>query len=73
MNTEKIDIYQKITAQIVGAIEQGAARYKMPWHTTAECPFSPINAVSKRPYRGINVLALEAGERISNGSSSGRR
>lgn len=60
MDIERADIYQKITSQIVEAIEQGAGRYKMPWHTTADCPFSPINAVTKRPYRGINVLALWA-------------
>jgi antirestriction protein ArdC len=32
----------------------------MPWRTTGGFPHSPINAVSKRPYRGINILVLWA-------------
>src|SRR5437867_486955 len=58
MTTEKIDIYQRITDQIVAAIEKGTGRYQMPWHTSGEFSFSPVNAQSKKPYRGINVLIL---------------
>jgi antirestriction protein ArdC len=58
MNTEKKDIFQRITDQIVNAIEAGAGSYRMPWKTSGRFPMSPINADSRRPYRGINVLVL---------------
>jgi antirestriction protein ArdC len=54
------DLYQFVTDQIVTAIENGAASYRMPWRTSGDFPHSPVNAVSKRPYRGINILILWA-------------
>jgi antirestriction protein ArdC len=32
----------------------------MPWHTSGRYSFSPINAASKKPYRGVNTLCLWA-------------
>jgi antirestriction protein ArdC len=32
----------------------------MPWHTSGRHAFSPINATSKKPYRGINTVCLWA-------------
>lgn len=60
MNTEKRDVFQKVTDQIVKAIEDGAESYRMPWKTSGGFVSSPINAVSKKPYRGINTLVLWA-------------
>lgn len=60
MSTEKKDTFQRVTDQIVKAIEEGAGSYRMPWRTSGGFPHSPINAVSKRPYRGINILVLWA-------------
>lgn len=60
MNTEKKDIFQRVTDQIVKAIEDGTGSYRMPWRTSGGFPHSPINTVSRRPYRGINVLVLWA-------------
>lgn len=60
MNTEKKDVFQKITDLIVSAIEQGAGSYRIPWRTSGGFPHSPMNAVSRRPYRGVNVLVLWA-------------
>jgi len=60
MNTEKKDVFQKVTDQIVKAIEEGAGSYRMPWRTSGGFPHSPVNAVTKRPYRGINILVLWA-------------
>lgn len=60
MTTERSDIFQRITDVIVKAIEEGANTYRMPWRTSGGFPSSPINAVTKRPYRGINVLILWA-------------
>ena len=45
--TEKKDIFQRVTDQIVEAIEAGTESYKMPWRTSGGFPYSPINAVSK--------------------------
>jgi antirestriction protein ArdC len=55
------DIYGAITNQIVAAIEGGdLGKWRMPWHTSGDYAFSPINAISKKPYRGVNILALWA-------------
>ena len=60
MNTEKKDIFQQVTDLIIQAIEEGAESYRMPWRTSGGFPYSPINAVSKKAYRGVNVLVLWA-------------
>ena len=60
MTTEKKDIFQRVTDQIVSAIEAGTESYRMPWKTTGRFISSPINAVSKKAYRGINILLLWA-------------
>jgi antirestriction protein ArdC len=56
----KPDVYARVTSQIVNAIEQGVNNWRMPWHTSGRFAFSPINAVTHKPYRGVNVLALWA-------------
>ena len=56
--TEKRDVYATVTAQIVTAIEQGAGTWRMPWHSSGKFASSPINVISKKPYRGINTLCL---------------
>src|SRR4026209_1583138 len=58
--TEKRDVYERVTSQIVNAIEQGVSRWRMPWHTSGRFAFSPINVTSKKPYRGINTVCLWA-------------
>ena len=58
--TEKRDVYRKVTDAIVTAIEQGVGTWRMPWHTSGRFAFSPINVVSKKPYRGINTVCLWA-------------
>ena len=32
----------------------------MPWHTSGRYAFSPINVISKKPYRGVNTICLWA-------------
>jgi antirestriction protein ArdC len=58
--TDKRDVYARVTAQIINAIEQGVGNWRMPWHTSGRYAFSPINATSKKPYRGINTVCLWA-------------
>lgn len=50
------DVYQRVTDQIVTAIETGAAKqgdWRMPWHCAAQGG-KQINAESRRAYSGIN-------------------
>ena len=53
------DVYQRVTDQIIEAIEAGAEKWKMPWHHS-EAAMRPVNIVSGKAYRGVNVLALWA-------------
>lgn len=56
----RADIYTRITAEIVAAIEAGAGEWRMPWHHDGASTARPINVVSRKGYRGANVLALWA-------------
>jgi antirestriction protein ArdC len=58
--SSKRDVYERVTSQIVNAIEQGVGKWRMPWHTSGKFAFSPINVVTKKPYRGLNIVALWA-------------
>src|SRR5258708_6484458 len=58
--TEKQDVYQRVTSQIVNAIEAGVSNWRMPWHTSGKFAFSPVNVTSKKFYRGINTVCLWA-------------
>jgi antirestriction protein ArdC len=54
----RADIYSRITAEIVAAIEAGAGEWHMPWHHSGGSPARPTNVASGRPYRGVDTLAL---------------
>jgi antirestriction protein ArdC len=58
--TEKRDVYRTVTDAIINAIEQGVSNWRMPWHTSGKFAFSPVNVVSRKPYRGINTVCLWA-------------
>jgi antirestriction protein ArdC len=47
--------YQTITAQIVEALKRGVVPWRKPWRGRDQLP---CNAVSKRPYHGVNLLLL---------------
>ena len=53
----RADVYSRITAEIVAAIEAGADAWEMPWHHDGSAITRPTN-VSGRRYRGVNVIAL---------------
>lgn len=59
MKQERFDIHQHITNQIVAVIERGAGDFQLPWHNGGNILRS-INVASKKPYRGINIVALWA-------------
>jgi len=46
-------VYQIVTEQIIRRLEQGVAPWRQPWNVA-----HPTNLLSKKPYRGINVLLL---------------
>ncbi|WP_130905567.1 MULTISPECIES: zincin-like metallopeptidase domain-containing protein [unclassified Pseudomonas] len=60
------DIYLDVTNKIVSALSQGVIPWIKPWTTagsSADSPF-PINAITRRPYAGINVPLLWAEARL---------
>jgi antirestriction protein ArdC len=62
------DIYQEVTDKIVAALDQGTVPWIKPWSATGspngnQQPY-PINAVTKRPYSGINLPLLWAEARL---------
>jgi antirestriction protein ArdC len=54
------DIYERVTNQIIAAIEAGAGEYRMPWHHGGSSITTPVNVASRKAYRGVNVIALWA-------------
>ncbi len=60
MKTERFDIHQHITNQIIAAIESGAGEFRLPWHRDAGNIMRPVNIASKNAYRGVNILTLWA-------------
>lgn len=65
------ELFERITDRIVEAIEAGAEGFEMPWRRWGEATAQPINAFSRRPYRGINTLWLWATAELA-GFSSGQ-
>jgi len=63
--TQKTDLHQQITNQIIEAIEVGAGDYRMPWNPLLCAGSSigiPYNPVGQYGYHGINVLSLWASQ-----------
>ncbi len=59
-STQRASIYERITADILAAIERGGDKWCMPWHHDGSPAARPINVATGVPYRGLNVLALWA-------------
>lgn len=56
----KRSVYDAVTMKIIRGMSEPKEKYEMPWHSI-QTPLSvPVNAVSKEPYRGVNILALWA-------------
>lgn len=47
------NVYEKITQNIIEALERGVVPWRRPWTITAA---PPANLVTRKPYRGINAL-----------------
>ena len=52
------DVYATITNHIVEAIRAGTKTYDMPWHRDIIANGRPRNALTKKPYAGVNILSL---------------
>ena len=52
-------IYQLVTDRVLALLQQGVVPWKKPWKTRGGSS-RPINLLSGRPYRGINVFLLIA-------------
>jgi len=52
-STAHRNVYQIVTEQIIRQLEQGVAPWRKPWRTEL-----PVNLVSGKPYRGLNVFLL---------------
>lgn len=50
------DVYEKVTARIVAALESGVIPWQRPWNSPRIGP--PANAITGRRYHGGNVLSL---------------
>ncbi len=48
-------VYDKITNQLIAALDQGTPPWRKPWNGTVSLP---RNAVSNRAYTGVNVITL---------------
>lgn len=63
--TKTSDVYQQITDRVIAAIEAGAPKFEMPWHSEA-AHTRPANVLTKKNYRGVNILALWVSQ-LTNG------
>ncbi|MEE4377679.1 MAG: zincin-like metallopeptidase domain-containing protein [Candidatus Competibacteraceae bacterium] len=58
----RANLYQDVTDRIIAMIEQGTAPWQQRWDQVRHpnAPALPVNAVTGKPYHGINVLLLLA-------------
>ncbi|MBM7488158.1 antirestriction protein ArdC [Bradyrhizobium sp. USDA 3686] len=54
----RADVYTRITAEIIAAIEHGAGEWRAPWFHNGTSLARPTNVASGKRYRGINTGAL---------------
>lgn len=69
--SDRFDIHQHITDQIISAIEAGAGEFRLPWHKPAGNILWPSNGVTGQRYQGINILTLWVAAEM-RGYQSGR-
>ncbi len=54
----RADVYTRITAEIIAAIERGTGEWRAPWFHNGTSVARPTNVSSGKRYRGINTVAL---------------
>lgn len=55
MKTAKADVYQIITDRIISQLEAGTVPWRKPWTAKSQMP---LNMISGKRYRGVNVFLL---------------
>lgn len=55
---ERANLYDEVTARIIAELEVGRVPWVQPWGASASGPALPRNALTARPYSGVNVLIL---------------
>ena len=65
MTQDRSDVYTRITAEIIAAIEAGTGEFRMPWHHTGTSIARQTNIAAGKGYRGVNILALWAAAEIA--------
>jgi len=55
----RVDVYTRVTEQIITAIEAGAGSWEMPWHSNSNS-ICPVNVETGKRYRGVNIVSLWA-------------
>lgn len=72
-NAERANLYDEVTTRIIGELEAGRFPWVQPWGAASGAggvsPGLPRNALTARPYSGINLLILW-GAVIQHGYSS---
>src|SRR5260221_3711278 len=48
---------EEITSRILADLEKGVAPWQKPWKEGPGLPM-PVNAATRKPYRGINIVEL---------------
>ncbi len=56
-DSERCDVYQIVTDRIIELLESGVVPWHKPWAAGSD---EPINLVSKKPYRGVNIWLLSS-------------
>jgi antirestriction protein ArdC len=54
--TQSVDIYETVTNKIIALLEAGTIPWKKPWTGRGV----PKNFLTRKPYRGINILLLNS-------------
>jgi antirestriction protein ArdC len=57
VSVKRGSVYEVITERIIAMLEKGTVPWQKPWTVATGLP---RNLVSKKPYRGVNVLLLHA-------------
>ena len=55
-----MNVYQIVTQRIMEQLKKGVIPWRKPW--VEGRPPVPVNWVTQKPYRGVNLWLLEPGE-----------
>ena len=55
---ERGNLYDEVTTRIIAELEAGRLPWVQPWGSAGTGPGVPRNALTARPYSGVNILIL---------------